>query len=260
MAVPAILLKAKKAAQNLKKSKTTKEAIQDDGQKKSFIGLFMGLPFVAAILLPIIIITMVVLVVICLPQTFFTIFGAVGNNTAYANEGGWDSLYFKQCGNEWSAGGSSICQSGCGLCSITHVIDLLTGETFTPLDISNQLREHYNGNVSAYAPGGSIVSSLVSFATEKYGLTSTHYNNIDEVANAMKSGGKVVICSDNGDGNHFVNADGSMYSADHVIMAYKYDGENFWIKDSGRGGNSVQYTKEQLSKIDYVGWYVLEKA
>lgn len=178
----------------------------------------------------------------------------------------FDEFYFNQCDGEWSGdiydfNNSSICEAGCGLCSITHIIDILTNNKYTPGEVNKQLREHYNGNVGIYAPGGSSVAKLVEFAVEKYNLKSTHHSNVDDALKDMKSGNKVLICSDNGNGLNFVLPDGGgMYSGNHVIMCYKTDGENCWVKDSGKaGGNSVKYTKQQLGNINYIGYYVLSK-
>lgn len=174
-----------------------------------------------------------------------------------------DEFYFNQSDGPWAdvpydASGGTIGQAGCGLVSITHCIDILTGNDFTPDEINEQLKEYYNGETAVYAPGGSSVPKLVEFAVGKYNLTSNHYTNIDEAIADMQSGNKVIICSDNRSGLNFIDPAGGKYSANHVIMAYKTDGENVWVKDSGRpNGNSVKYTKEEFSKIAFVGWYVL---
>ncbi len=220
--------------------------------------------------------------IIIIPSAFFLLFlfliisivaypqlvwlrGESGNtaNASAMSSSDADEFYFNQGDGPWAnvsydAGGGTIASSGCGLVSITHCIDILTGSDFTPDEINDQLREYYNNNIAEYAPGGSVVAKLVEFAVGKYGLTSAHYNNVDDAIKDMASGNKVIICSDNGDGAHFIDPAGGKYSANHVIMAYKTDGENVWVKDSGRAnGNSVKYTKEEFSKIDFVGWYVL---
>lgn len=273
MALPTVLLKAKsaikKGAEAYKAGKQAKSLIDstNDGDKVlSFISkpikylLAVGGSIFAFILI-------VFIMVVSFPDALLSGFAAAdtGNSSTMAPSD-WDDFYFNQYEGEWAnvvydASGGTIAQAGCGLCSITHVIDLLTGNDYQPQEISEQLKEYYNGNVSIYAPGGSVVGKLVEFAVGKYGLTSNHYDNIDDALRDMSSGQKVLICSDNGDGSHFVRPDGGTYSANHVIMCYKTDGENCWVKDSGiSGGNSVKYTKEQLSQIDFVGFYVIGTA
>ncbi len=198
-----------------------------------------------------------------------------GVDPAYASEtssgGGnsktpenWDELYYNQYDEPWGsviydAAGHTIAEAGCGLCSITHVIDLLSGTNYRPDEISDQLREYYNGNVAVYAPGGSVVSKLAEFATGKYGFKATTYYNIDEALADMSQGNKVMILSDNGKAD-FIKADGGTYKADHVIMCYKTDGENCWVKDSGTdNANSIKYTKAQISQINFAGFTVIGK-
>ena len=68
-----------------------------------------------------------------------------------------------------------------------------------------------------------------------------------------------MILSDNGKAD-FIKADGGTYKANHVIMCYKTDGENCWVKDSGTdNANSIKYTKAQISQINFAGFTVIGK-
>lgn len=244
--------------------------------KESSNGLAGLNPLIKMALIPAILIgaaifgTVLIIAMVLSSLTFHDIYGAT-NESAYADTGSsnapanWEELFYYQWQGPWAdipydASGNTIGQAGCGLVSITHCIDLLVNKSFTPDEISNQLREYYGGNVAAYAPGGSYVPKLVEFATDKYGLVATHYTDVGEALKDLSTGNKVLICSDNNSGANFINGNtGNMYSANHVIMCYKSDGENCWVKDSGEGGNAVKYTKEQLGRINFVGFTVLSK-
>ena len=275
--MPGFLLKAKGAitrglntATKAKMAKDTKEAISTDevGSKvvTTPVKLLIGVISVICALILFLVIAFFMIIAYALVNlsNWFGFNSLSGDSTANAMAfSDADALYFNQGDGPWAdviydAGGGTIASSGCGLVSITHCIDILTGNSYTPDEINEQLKEYYGGRTSEYAPGGSVVAKLVEFAVSEYNLTSAHYTNVDEAIADMASGNKVIICSDNGDGAHFIDPAGGKYSANHVIMAYKTDGENVWVKDSGRaGGNSVKYTKEEFSKIDFVGWYVL---
>ena len=268
--------KIKRVKDKIKKASQARSALDSDETEKKTLNptLLFVIPSIAV---PIIIFLLMAIIVtfffqigshsVELTKAFGADMSSTGSSstsTSTLDASEFDSLFYPQClapysGVTFDAAGNDICSGGCGLCSITHAIDILTGQNFTPVDINNQLQSFYS-NVNEYAPNGSIVGKLVEFAAAKYSLTYNHYYNIDDALNDMKNGTKVIICSDNGSGPHFVSVNGGMYTANHVIMCYKTDGENCWVKDPGQNaGNSVKYTKEQLGQIAFAGFYVIGK-
>ena len=272
--MPGIFLKAKgaiskglNAAKNAKAAQEIKDKIAGEEASSKVatmpLKILIGISSLGCAIVTFFVVAFVLVIAYVLVNAFWWLGGGGSSSAGSMSFSDADELYFNQGDGPWAdviydAGGGTIASSGCGLVSITQCIDILTGNSYTPDEINEQLKEYYGGRTSEYAPGGSVVAKLVEFAVSEYNLTSAHYTNVDEAIADMASGNKVIICSDNGDGAHFIDPAGGKYSANHVIMAYKTDGENVWVKDSGRaGGNSVKYTKEEFSKIDFVGWYVL---
>lgn len=262
---------ANKVFKGFKFFQTAKSVTNDNPETEGSSFLSTAKMIIGGIVMSIVIILllmfMVLIIRICYPFIIAVSWLGGGSGNAAASSSSplsdVDGFYFNQSDGPWAdvpydASGGTIGQAGCGLVSITHCIDVLTGNDFTPDEINEQLKEYYNGETAVYAPGGSSVPKLVEFAVGKYNLTSNHYSNVDDAIADMASGNKVIICSDDGTTAAFLTASGTYYAANHVIMAYKTDGSNVWVKDSGTpGGNSIQYTRDQFAQINYVGWYVL---
>ena len=186
-----------------------------------------------------------------------------------------EGLYFNQGDGDWAnviydATGDTIRGGGCGLVSITHVVDILLGLGYKPHEINEQLlawaaEKGYSRGY--YAPGGSYVPALAEFAVDKYGFEMETFDKNDPngarkaVEKMKETGGAIIFSAGPNHGQVFKDPiTNNNYSANHVVMAYDTDGDTVFVKDSGRaGGNSVEYSVDEIAKINFVDYHVLWK-
>ncbi|MCI9585367.1 MAG: hypothetical protein HFH45_01875 [Bacilli bacterium] len=267
MALPAILLKAKDAiktgakvkqvGKQLKGNTTEPESETSKLAKK-------GLGIVSLILIPTIFFMIFVVVIVSLPQTIFTMFGAIGgdsnNGTAYADElttveapieqlsEGMPIPHYLQYDERWgskaypysSGGSNTIAASACGPSSFAMVSSYLTGKQLTPDQVLLNGKYHISGGT---------LWSYFSAAAEEFNCgTVTETSNWSTVYNALKNS-RPVIGSYNGaslftSAGHFivlrgVASDGSVLVNDpNDNQNKKFINRHFSQSEMQRGANT----------------------
>ena len=116
----------------------------------------------------------------------------------------------------------NIATSGCGLCSTCMVVDQLTNHE---LSLDECVRMAYATNANRLV--GTRMNLLGPAVAEKFNLTYSNTNKIEEVLQCLRDGGKVVI-NVGGDHDGYVG----LYShGGHYILAIAYDGKEMCILD-----------------------------
>lgn len=155
----------------------------------------------------------------------------------------WSGLYY------WTG---SVARSGCGLCSYTVAINVLTGSDYTPADMLG-IRGDWKG-----------MDGYPDDKTGSHGMTHQEYTksqfdietwNISPRLSTLKeelSNGEAVaiVCAH---GSAFKNKSGVWrYSGGHFVTIVGYDEEGFHVADSAYNsseGTDVVYSNSEMQRM-----------
>ena len=167
-----------------------------------------------------------------------------------------DNLQFSQTGEYWKVLGywdSNVGYTGCGLCSYTTAIDIVTASDYTPLDMLS-LRGDWAGMdnyIDDYTGLGDQTHG--QFTYNMFKVSSQHVDlDTASLAKALQDNSAAVICTG---GDVFYDVYGNNYYYDgHFVCAYRYDPDTqtFHVHDSAiehELGTNVCYTWEQMDAM-----------
>ena len=118
----------------------------------------------------------------------------------------------------------NIKTAGCGICSLTMVVNHLTKKHFTLSDCIEAVYKTGGNRVH-----GSRMRVYAPYVAENLGLDYTMTTSIDEAIECIRDGGEVIaLVKGNRDGK-----DGLFTAIGHYIVLIAYDGEEFCILDPG---------------------------
>lgn len=118
---------------------------------------------------------------------------------------------------------NSIADAGCGLCSACMMVDRLTTETLPLLecrDISMACKGNHDSGTNMLVLGPVIA--------EKYGLTMTTSNDIEDLKKCLQEGGCAIL---NPGGDHEDGYVGVFTRGGHYIVAISVKDDEFCILD-----------------------------
>jgi len=155
----------------------------------------------------------------------------------------------------------SIGEMGCGLCSFTMAVDILTGARLNPVDVY-EIRESWglpqkvegNGDICACDAHEEFNARF----RESFGVESSFLadKSMESFINVLEGGGSVIWFSSRNWGEPWIWSDGSkcedQYIDGHLVCAWKHEDGLFYIKDPNGPkelGNNVTYSHEQFEKL-----------
>ena len=163
-----------------------------------------------------------------------------------------DELWYQQSTYPDAYADSTIARAGCGICSLAHVVTMLTGQSVTPPDVVHALQQKYSSWTSYFVSGvGTSHGILGPLAESEWGLKSEVIDrSVETFKTVCESGGMVILSSN---GSDFVNSNGDNYhSGGHYIAVYKYSSGYFYVKDSSDAaidGSCVKYSESQMQAL-----------
>jgi hypothetical protein len=164
-------------------------------------------------------------------------------------------VQFAQANGPWSGlsyWNGNIGSSGCGLCAYTVMIDVLTGNDYTPADMLN-IRGDWRG-MDGYPDDYTGSGGLTHAEWTLQNFDITMYN-IDRNMEALKAELKekesaAIVCTA---GYVLKTASGSWYyTSGHFVTVVGYDEEGFHVSDSGRNsseGTNVIYSDSDMVRM-----------
>ena len=170
-----------------------------------------------------------------------------------------DTVQYSQAGQPWSGvpyWSHTIGRSGCGLCSYTVVVDLLTGADYTP-DEMLKIRGDWSGTEATLdsrfgTPNG---ETHQQWSENAFGFTTTRVPVTRASLNDALSddGESATIILARGSGV-FKNADGTWRSSSgHFVVCYRVDENgNYHVQDSGttpEKGTNVVYSPKDMDRL-----------
>lgn len=173
-----------------------------------------------------------------------------------------EELFFSQRNGEpwehlpyWDA---MIDYRACGLVSMTHCIDVLTGKDLTPADVYH-MRAAYGVDQSRVASkdgtgicGGDAQFQFNEMNRKLFGVESRPLERtVSALREALMQEDTVIWASSRN--TDFYSMDGSVRTSrnGHVMCFWKYENGVFFAKDSGltkEQGNNVPYDEERMGK------------
>lgn len=153
--------------------------------------------------------------------------------------------------------------SGCGLCSATMCIDLLTNRDLTPRDVLARYREDGMDGAGASKVGGRNMSVLLNeYNARAFGIRSFPIErSVGAFRQALAQGDVIWASSSDRQGTHpWHYADGSMQPLDpcgiqhphgHIVCVWAYEDGAFLVKDPlgpSHLCNNVNYTDDQMER------------
>ena len=145
----------------------------------------------------------------------------------------------------WGAG-NTIGRTGCGLCSLTCVIDILKGQNYTPDQVSDKLQQAYP-NSADYCQSGQSGPNTAINGSKAFGLTATQCTDINKLKQALQDGKCIWLGAG---GRVFVNSNGGVtHHSGHCVMFYKYADGKYYCHDSAETAKVTQYTEAQFQAI-----------
>lgn len=175
-----------------------------------------------------------------------------------------DSLQFKQTDARWAShafANTTIGPAGCGLCALTSCIDILLGQTYTPDQVSDKLRETYS-NVDSYSAGTMSSPSTATAGAAAFGLTAVASTDTQKLKQALVDGKCIWLGAG---GNDYINVEGENTAHNgHCVMFYKFADGKYYCHDSVYDQYTT-YTEEQFKALiaastHYSGTYIISKS
>lgn len=166
------------------------------------------------------------------------------------------SVQFSQGGdNTWSSLGywsGTVASAGCGLCSYTVIVNVLTGADYTPTEML-EIRGDWRG-MDGYPDDktGSGKKTHHDYTLDKFDIETWNIDTtVEDLKNALKEKETAaMVCSR---GNAFKNKSGTWrWSSGHFVAVLGYDEEGFHVADSAYGydeGANVVYTDEEMARM-----------
>ena len=131
----------------------------------------------------------------------------------------------------------NIKTAGCGICSLTMVVNHLSHREFS---LEDCIRAVYK--TGANRVHGSRMRVFAPYVADEYGLDYKMTTSIDEAIECLREGGEVIaLVRGDRDGRK-----GLFTSIGHYITLIAYDGQEFTILDPG-------YTKERYAMPEHKG-------
>ena len=124
----------------------------------------------------------------------------------------------------------NVASGGCGLCATTMAVDMLLSK---PFSLEN-CRDLAVECVANHRPGTDL-DILGPAVAEKLGLNYRPSNELEDVLDCLRAGGKVVVLVQKG----------PFTTSGHYMLLVSYDGEDLCFLDSG---NWEKYEREELAE------------
>lgn len=153
-------------------------------------------------------------------------------------------------------------QSGCGLCSMTMCVDLLTGQELTPADVlALYQRDGMDKCARSLVGGRNLCPKLNEYNERTFGVRASDLErSVDAFAEALAQGDVIWASSADRQGTHpWHFADGTQQPLDetgmqhhhgHIVCIWRHEDGAFLVKDPigpRRLCNNVRYTDEQMA-------------
>lgn len=175
-----------------------------------------------------------------------------------------EDVFCSQNDPQWAAHPyweKNISKMGCGLCSFTTAVNILTGSRYTPVEMYDirstwglpQTQEG-NGDICAC----DAHEAFNPFFREAFGIESSFLEDksLESFQRVLEEGGQVIWFSSRQWGEPWIWADGTkcpnQYEEGHLVVAWKHENDLFYIKDPNgtrEEGNNVTYDHEQFEKL-----------
>lgn len=172
-----------------------------------------------------------------------------------------EDVFFSQNDPAWAQHPyweSNITDMGCGLCSFTMAVDILTGARLNPVEVYDiraswglpQTQEG-NGDICA-CDAHECFNPLFR---KHLGIESSFLEDasLESFARELEKGDRVIWFSSREWGEPWIWSDGSkcenQYETGHLVCAWKHEDGIFYIKDPNgtrEQGNNVRYNHEQF--------------
>ena len=137
----------------------------------------------------------------------------------------------------------NIKTAGCGLCSLTMVVNHLTAKDFS---LENCIEAAYKSGANRVH--GSRMRWLAPPVAEEYGLDYKMTTSIDEAIECIRDGGEAIALV-KGDRE---GKEGLFTHIGHYVVLIAYDGEEFCILDPGiTEGKFDEAVKEGKLRLSY---------
>lgn len=174
-----------------------------------------------------------------------------------------ENVFFSQLastGTEWVGlpyGDGTVASAGCGLCTATHCINIVTGKNYTPKDVY-MMRKGYGIDQTkwGYVAGADWNHNYPEVAEmnrELFGVKAECIAgaSIERYKQELQAGHPIQFC---GGDCMMLDAQGNQHWHEgHFICFYKYDGTYFYAKDSSLPtaelGNKIKYSEEQMAEL-----------
>lgn len=156
---------------------------------------------------------------------------------------------------------SNITDMGCGLCSLTTAINILTGTRLSPVDVYD-IRTAWGFPQKKESPDDVCArdahEQFNPMLREAFGIESTFLEDksLESFKQVLEEGDAVIWFSSRDWSEPWVWADGTkcpnQYDMGHLVCAWKYEDGLFYIKDPNgtkQLGNNVTYNHEQFEQL-----------
>lgn len=188
----------------------------------------------------------------------YTIFRYAGSSSG-ADMSDFDSLYFAQDDPRWANepyGEVEIGPAGCGLCAACHCISILLGEEVDPPTLATKMREvdpslSFNpyGVGTVYAPWMAAIEKIYSGQIS----INQHGYSLDAAKTALEQGHPFVFGIGAGTGEIIKLSNGGFRQTNggHVMMAYKMENGNIYVKDSSASRDGIPACSVEYSAAEW---------
>lgn len=167
-----------------------------------------------------------------------------------------DDLQFSQDGEYWKILGYwdvNVGYAGCGLCSYTSAIDIVTGSSYTPTDMLVMRGDWAGMDNWIDDETGLDGQTHRQFTYDKFSVASRNVDvDIDSLIKALDENAVCVICTG---GPVFYDVYGNLYNyPGHFVCVYRYDHDSgiFHVHDSAVEhylGTNVEYEMWQMEDM-----------
>ena len=179
-----------------------------------------------------------------------------------------DELQFSQDGEYWKVLGywnANVGYAGCGLCSYTSAIDIVTGNSYTPTDMLVMRGDWAGMDNWIDDDTGLDGQTHRQFTYDNFSVASRNVDvNMDSLIEALDENAVCVICTG---GPVFYDIYGNLYNyPGHFVCVYRYDNDTgiFHVHDSAVEhylGANVEYETWQMEDmVNYTSSIVAYRA
>lgn len=178
------------------------------------------------------------------------------------SQAGLSTFYCQWYGGDWTGHaywGSTIADAGCGLVSTTHAVNILTGHTYTPVEMYDLRAEYGCDQSTAYGANGvcgmdESKQIASDFLRDRFNIVNEEIpSTTDAYAEQLSKGDRVILFCIHSVSTHDSNGgDWHPHPRGHFLIAYAYDPDTqtFKVRDSShKQGADCSYTWSQMSTL-----------